>query len=65
MHCDNPDHDNPRLVCGYTLPCPWHTATIHTNKDPVTVEIPVTAKRALRERSFLADVADIVAERKA
>jgi len=62
-HCDNPDHDFHRLVCGYPLPCLWHTAMIHTNKDPVTIEIPITAKRALRSRQFLAEVVDIVKER--
>jgi hypothetical protein len=41
--CRHPDRDEPRIMCGYPLPCPWHTAVIHADKDPVTVEIPVTS----------------------
>ncbi len=55
-HCDNPDRDNQRLVCGYPLPCPWHTAILHADKEPPTVEIPLTAKRALRARGLLGEI---------
>ena len=41
--CRQPDHDEPRIVCGYPLPCPWHTVTIHADRLPPTVEIPVTS----------------------
>lgn len=50
-HCEQPDREIPELVCGYPLPCPWHTAIIHTDKNPPTVEIPATAKTALRPTS--------------
>ena len=26
--CAKPDRDVPRLVCGYPIPCPWHTSVI-------------------------------------
>jgi hypothetical protein len=64
MTCDNPDHDNAKLVCGYPLPCPWHTAEIHPDKEPPTVEIPITAHRALRSRQLLADVAEVLSASK-
>lgn len=60
--CDNPDRDMPRLVCGHPLPCPYHTVTIHLRKKPPTIEIPVTARIALRGRKLLADVAEILRE---
>jgi hypothetical protein len=39
--CRHPDRDNPKILCGYPLPCPWHTAVIHADRDPPTVEIPI------------------------
>lgn len=51
--CRHPDRHEPRLMCGYPLPCPHHTAIIHADRDPMTVEIPVTSdvmKSPARER---------------
>lgn len=45
-HCDQPDRDVPELVCGYSLPCPYHTVTLHADKEPPTVEIPATIPKA-------------------
>jgi hypothetical protein len=36
--CTRPDRDEPRLVCGYPLPCPHHTTVI----DGEDVYIPVS-----------------------
>ena len=44
--CSKPDRDVPSLICGYPLPCPYHTVTIHTEKSPPTVEIPATIPQA-------------------
>ncbi len=42
--CRKPDRDMPKLVCGYPLPCPYHTAIIDLGAKPVpTVTIPVTS----------------------
>ena len=30
-NCTQPDRDEPGLVCGYPLPCPWHTIMIDEN----------------------------------
>jgi len=63
--CRHPDRDEPRLMCGYPLPCPHHTAVIHADKDPPTVEIPVTSdvmKSPMRER--VGQVARAVAGKK-
>lgn len=51
--CRHPDRDNPKMLCGYPLPCPHHTVLVHAGKDPPTVEIPVTSdamKSPARER---------------
>jgi hypothetical protein len=53
LTCRHPDRDEPRIMCGYSLPCPWHTVIIHADRQPVTVEIPVTSdamKSPMRER---------------
>lgn len=42
--CKRPDRDVPGLVCGYPIPCPYHTVIIDTAADPVpTITIPATA----------------------
>jgi hypothetical protein len=28
MKCTAPDRDVPALVCGYPMPCPWHTVLV-------------------------------------
>ncbi len=63
--CRHPDRDEPCIMCGYPLPCPWHTAVIHADKDPATVEIPVTSdamKSPMRER--LGEVARAVTKKR-
>lgn len=55
--CRHPDRDVPKLLCGYPLPCPYHTAVIDLTADPVpTVTIPLTsdAARAIPELKGLA-----------
>ena len=47
MNCTKPDRDQPELVCGYPLPCPYHTVTIDTTAEPVaTITIPATIPKA-------------------
>lgn len=41
--CRHPDRDVPKLMCGYPLPCPHHTAIIDATVEPPTVTIPVTS----------------------
>lgn len=41
--CQRPDHEVSELVCGYPLPCPWHTVVIDMKPTPPTVTIPATA----------------------
>jgi hypothetical protein len=60
LTCRHPDRDQPKMMCGYPLPCPYHTAVIRDG-DPPTVTIPVTSdamKSPARER--LGSVARVV-----
>jgi len=52
LTCKHPDHDCPKLLCGYPLPCPWHTVTIDANVTPPTVTIPVTSQMAHARREL-------------
>ncbi len=63
MNCRQPDHDNSKLVCGYSLPCPWHTATLHCDKEPATVEVPTTATNAQQAHPLLTDIAALSTSR--
>lgn len=44
--CNRPDRDVPGLICGYPLPCPWHTVTIDTTSDPAVLSVPCTSTPA-------------------
>ena len=59
--CRHPDRDCPKLLCGYPLPCPWHTVIINMEKSPPTVEIPITSD-AIRQREKLGEVAGVLDE---
>ena len=56
LTCKHPDRECSKLMCGRPLPCPWHTAVIHADKTPPTVEIPATATEALESRAKLAGI---------
>lgn len=49
LTCHRPDRHNPKLVCGYPLPCPFHTIVVEQDdlfggvlKDDSTKEGPCT-----------------------
>lgn len=52
--CTKKDHDGFDLVCGYPLPCPYHTVTIDVAAQTVTmpvgdgVAVTLSAERAGR-----------------
>lgn len=50
MNCKKPDRDEPRIECGYPLPCPYHTFVI----DEV-VKVPLLARP--REVKRVKDIA--------
>lgn len=56
--CRHPDREFVKLRCGIPLPCPHHTAILHPDKDPPTIEIPVTAEAAWSSRDKLADITE-------
>jgi len=62
LTCRHPDRDCPKLLCGYPLPCPWHTAIIDTTVEPATITIPVTATAAFVHRDRLADVGEALSD---
>ena len=58
LTCKHPDRDNVKMMCGYPLPCPHHTATINLGENPPTITIPIEADEALLHRDTLADIAE-------
>ena len=35
--CRRPDRDEPRMVCGYPLPCPHHSMVIDMTEEPTVI----------------------------
>ncbi len=60
LTCRQPDRDFSRMLCGYPLPCPYHTAILDTTTKPPEVRIPVTATGALESRRILAEVLETI-----
>lgn len=61
--CRHPDRDEPKLMCGYPLPCPWHTVVIDESKRTVTMPFESDALVSpMRER--VGQVARAVATKK-
>ena len=48
--CQKPDRDFPTLICGYPIPCPYHTVTIDLSPDPPTITIPATLPKAINPK---------------
>lgn len=48
LMCKRGDRDVPELICGYPLPCPWHTVIMDETSTPPTITIPATIYRAIR-----------------
>jgi hypothetical protein len=58
-YCNQPDRDEPKIKCGYPLPCPWHTYKIEgVMESPVVITPPLMprsrrvgeAAKALRKK---------------
>ncbi len=64
LFCQRPDRDSPGTICGYPLPCPWHTAVIDLAPDPPTVTIPVTASPSVNPLTLqrIKRVANVLAD---
>ena len=43
LYCEKPDRDVPGIICGFPLPCPYHTVIMDMGAKPVpTITIPAT-----------------------
>ena len=52
LTCQQSDRDVPELICGYPLPCPYHTVVIDTEANPPTVTIPATFPKAANSNTL-------------
>lgn len=55
-NCEKPDRHEPRLVCGYPMPCPWHTYVVNVATEQVTVPKHGGSIKATRRLQQIADV---------
>ena len=64
MICKKPDRDVPELLCGYPLPCPYHTIGIDTEVEPPIIIIPATITKRINIKSLnrLKKIANIIKE---
>lgn len=53
MMCTKPDRDEPRMVCGYPVPCPHHTVILSTasEKHDPNPTIMVSATKPLSKKT--------------
>ena len=58
--CRQPDHEEPRLTCGHPVPCPYHTVKIRLDKTPAEVQIPATAREAIKNYARLIEIAETI-----
>ena len=63
--CRRPDCEFPDMVCGQTLPCPWHTVVVDIAAAPPVVIIPVPrlSRMGRHELTQLRDLAETVRAR--
>ncbi len=51
--CQQPDRDEPKLTCGYPIPCPHHTVLVDATKLPALVtgaeHLPASIRRKLQQ----------------
>ena len=63
LTCNKPDRHCPELVCGFPLPCPWHTVIIDLEENPPTITVPATAPLNADKITKLKDVALILKDK--
>lgn len=49
--CTKPDRDNPKMVCGYPMPCPHHTFVVEDGRVRLPTE-PAGARTVERVRQI-------------
>jgi len=54
--CRRPDRDEPRITCGYPLPCPYHTVVLNLDRDKPLVEVPHTVRVGKRVTGRLIEI---------
>ena len=59
MNCSRPDHDNPKMICGYPIPCPYHTVTVEYNDSGTVIEVPITANVSQDTLERIAEIAKV------
>lgn len=63
--CKKQDIDVPNLICGYPLPCPYHTVNIDLSVKPVpTITYPVTVVNDISPKDYkeIKEIAKIINE---
>lgn len=56
--CNKPDRDVPKLICGYPLPCPYHTIMLDVEKGDV--EVPENLILPKRTRRRVIEVSELL-----
>jgi hypothetical protein len=59
-YCNKPDRDVPGMVCGYPLPCPFHTIVMHLDADRTSIEAPACANVSDAVKAHLLDIGDAI-----
>lgn len=62
LTCKQKDHDGFDTICGFPIPCPYHTVIMDLSSKPPQLRIPVTAESALSKKDELKELTFIISK---
>lgn len=64
LYCNQPDRHEPRMKCGYPLPCLWHTITLDISSEPNRIIVPITSASGVKNIKKLKKIAKALSRKK-
>ena len=63
-YCNKPDRDVPEIICGFPIPCPYHTVIIDLKENPPMIKVPATEIKHINRKNLnrIKKIANILKE---